>query len=171
MNWTENICAVASYYVSNTWLALKARFVRVRAARGHIQRYCRTLGDLPDWHHPLDPPSEARFLILSVPIRLLIIDDAHLRENLNPLTFAKYKIVWQYGLSEWEQSPVLKPLVFVYSLLKRKVFFGVFHWFAAGSTFFHYDTRLDNFSSWSSISLLLPQCLINMTDDYRSTYG
>ena len=50
------------------------RFARVRAAREHSQGCFRTPSDLPSWPHPLDPPSEAPLLSLSLTIRLLIKD-------------------------------------------------------------------------------------------------
>ena len=46
-------CATSNYHE----LYKKARFARVRAARGHTQMYCRTPGALPYHPHPLDPLS------------------------------------------------------------------------------------------------------------------
>ena len=48
----------------------KARFARVRAARGHTQMYCRTPGALPYHPHPLDPLS---LPILAVGVHLLYV--------------------------------------------------------------------------------------------------
>ena len=57
-----------------TKLAIKARFARVRAARGGSQAYQGSSIDPTHQSQPLDPPSEARFLILFPPIQLLIKD-------------------------------------------------------------------------------------------------
>ena len=56
-------------------LAIKARFARVRAARGGSQAYQGSCIDPTHQSQPLDPPSEARFLILFPPSRLLDKDN------------------------------------------------------------------------------------------------
>ena len=55
-------------------LATKARFARVRAARGWIPAYQATSIDLTLQSHTLDPTSGLSFLRLVLPIRLLVKD-------------------------------------------------------------------------------------------------
>ena len=66
-----SMCLHLWWYTTNYHeLYRKARFARVRAARGLTQVYCRTPGALPYQPHPLDPLS---LPILAVGVHLLYV--------------------------------------------------------------------------------------------------
>ena len=80
---------------SKTILATKARFARVRAARGWNPAYQGSCIDPMDQSHPLNPTSKGHLLILDPAIRLLVKDK---KINCKVIPWGNPHIKWRW----WE---------------------------------------------------------------------